>query len=128
MRLSLGKLADDSVDQKILDSINMNALGAMRALRSFLPLLRNRTTKKVINITSAAGSITLNTPEAFGKFSGESVPYGISKVLFSCRLLAKLILYRPLSMPLHAKQQTTLERKDSLSFPSTLGMFFISLF
>jgi len=78
-----GKLTEDTVDQKIMTLIDMNALGALRALRAFLPLLRNRPTKKVINISSSAGSLTLNSPEAYGKLSGCHVPYGMSKVLLN---------------------------------------------
>ncbi len=58
--------------QKILDAFDVNALGALRATRALLPLLRKGSGKRIVQITSLMGSIGDNT-------SGGSYAYRVSK-------------------------------------------------
>jgi len=57
--------------------LDVNVLGPARTLHAFLPLLRKRNTKKIINISSSAGSNTLNGE--YAPVMAVQAPYNISK-------------------------------------------------
>jgi NAD(P)-dependent dehydrogenase (short-subunit alcohol dehydrogenase family) len=44
--------------EKMLETYNINAIGPLRVLKTFLPLLKSGTKKTIANISSEAGSIT----------------------------------------------------------------------
>jgi len=69
----------ENIDADILAAVEVNGLGPIRALRAFLPLIRKGHTKKVAIVSSAAGSVGLNSPEIFGAIATHQVPYNISK-------------------------------------------------
>jgi len=75
-QFATGKVIDGAV-QAIESLFAVNVLGPARAIHAFVPLLRKRNTKKIINISSTAGSITLN--EAMAVAVTVHGPYSISK-------------------------------------------------
>jgi NAD(P)-dependent dehydrogenase (short-subunit alcohol dehydrogenase family) len=78
-QMSKGRAIDSTVES-LQQAFDVNVLGAYRANLAFLPLLRARKTKKIINISSTAGSNTLNEP--FGAITSTHAHYNVSKVNF----------------------------------------------
>jgi len=72
-----GKVTVDSDTTPYEKLFTVNVLGPFRALHAFLPLSRKRSTKKIINISSTAGSLTLN--ESLGALGSTHAPYNVSK-------------------------------------------------
>ncbi|KAH7303481.1 hypothetical protein B0I35DRAFT_485171 [Stachybotrys elegans] len=71
--------------QDIYKSFDVNAVGTLKAVYAFLPLVRKGTQKKIVAISSGMGDVDfINDAKVFG-----SVPYGISKAALNI-LMAKL--------------------------------------
>ena len=71
---------------KLRQAFDVNALGALRVTRAFLPLLRRGAGKRVVQITSLMGSMADNT-------SGGSYAYRVSKSalnMITCNLAHEL--------------------------------------
>jgi NAD(P)-dependent dehydrogenase (short-subunit alcohol dehydrogenase family) len=57
---SIRQMAEDLELRDVIDTFDVNAVGALRVAVALLPALRRGTAKKIVNITSGMGSITDN--------------------------------------------------------------------
>ena len=56
-----------------------NVFGTLAVTQAFLPLLKNATAARIVNVSSSLGSLTLNSDPAFPYRQGFDVIYGASK-------------------------------------------------
>lgn len=63
-------------EERWQEYFNVNVLGFLRVVKAFLPALRKGSTKKIVLISSGAGSLKIEVGFEFG-FAG---PYAVSKV------------------------------------------------
>ncbi|MDT3401308.1 SDR family NAD(P)-dependent oxidoreductase [Mucilaginibacter terrae] len=68
-----------------------NVFGQLATVQSFLPLLREAPSARIVNVSSGMGSLTLNADPAFPFRGGFGVVYGISKTALNAITLALAI-------------------------------------
>ncbi|KAI8331633.1 4-dihydrotrisporin dehydrogenase [Blakeslea trispora] len=74
--LALGSTFETCTKDDLLKIFMTNVVGVNEANKAFVPLLRKRSTKKILNMSSILGSIDLVSS---GNGDGFGVPYGVSK-------------------------------------------------
>ena len=79
--------------QEILET---NLVGVHRVTRTFLPLIQNSSTKKVINISSDFGSIALNDRVLFGAYSTSKAGLNMLTVAYKNDYASEGIIFIPL--------------------------------
>lgn len=65
-----------------------NVFGPLLVTQAMLPLLREATTAKIVNVSSGVGSLTLNADPSFPYRAGFGVVYGASKTALNAISLA----------------------------------------
>jgi NAD(P)-dependent dehydrogenase (short-subunit alcohol dehydrogenase family) len=68
-----------------------NVFGVLAVTQAFLPLLRQAPTARIVNVSSAMGSLTLNSDPNFPFRKGFGVVYGASKTALNAITLALAI-------------------------------------
>lgn len=88
--LAAGRASDASLEE-IQAVLETNVYGVLRVTTAFLPLVRLSTSGRVVNVSSAAASLTLNSDPAFPFRGYFGVTYAASKTMLNASTLALAI-------------------------------------
>jgi NAD(P)-dependent dehydrogenase (short-subunit alcohol dehydrogenase family) len=82
--------SEELLTKDLVDSFNINVVGVVHTINTFLPLLKNGKSKKVITISTGAGDLDMTLQAEFAA----GAPYAISKAAINMVNVKYAVQYR----------------------------------